>query len=246
MGSPADRPAVSGDGLMLAARNEPLGLGDLLPWGALVGEGVVVNKDGSFLAGWRYRGPDVDAATPSELLALARHLEQALRTLGGDWMLHADAVRAPAPGYPAEGDFPDAVTRLIDAERREQYRAAHSSFETRCVLCATWLPPAESTARARGWLVEGAEDEGGRLARAAGALWPSARRPRRLALGAARSRAGWGRRTSWRTSTSASAGSTTPSHSLARPATSTSGWRARISTVASRPGSATFTWRRSV
>ena len=145
---------------MLAARNEPLGLGDLLPWGALVGDGVVVNKDGSFLAGWRYRGPDVDAATPSELLALARHLEQALRTLGGDWMLHTDAVRAPAPGYPAEGDFPDPVTRLIDAERREQYRAAHSSFETRCVLCATWLPPAESTARARGWLVEGAEDEG--------------------------------------------------------------------------------------
>ena len=54
-------------------RKRPQGLADLLSWGALVAPGVVVNKDGSFLAGWRYRGPDVDSATPEELGILARH-----------------------------------------------------------------------------------------------------------------------------------------------------------------------------
>ena len=39
----------------------PQGLADLLNWAALVGEGIVVNKDGSFLAGWSYTGPDLDA-----------------------------------------------------------------------------------------------------------------------------------------------------------------------------------------
>ena len=42
-------------------RRKPQGLADLLNWAALVGDGIVVNKDGSFLAGWSYTGPDLDA-----------------------------------------------------------------------------------------------------------------------------------------------------------------------------------------
>ena len=87
-------------------RSRPKGLADLLTWGALVASGVVVNKDGSFLAGWQYRGPDVDAATPEELAGLGEQLHGALLPLDGDWMLHADAVRAPAADYPASGAFP--------------------------------------------------------------------------------------------------------------------------------------------
>ncbi len=81
-------------------RRRPKGLTDLLPWGALVADGITVNKDGSLLAGFAYRGPDVDSATPEQLTALARHLNQAFLPLGGDWMLHVDAVRSPAAGYP--------------------------------------------------------------------------------------------------------------------------------------------------
>ena len=45
-------------------------LADFLPWAALVGEGVVLNKDGSFQRTARFRGPDLDSATPAELAAL--------------------------------------------------------------------------------------------------------------------------------------------------------------------------------
>ncbi len=139
-------------------RRRPKGLADLLPWGAFIAPGTVVNKDGSLTAAFAYRGPDVDSATDEELSGLARHLNRAFLPLGGDWMLHVDAVRAAAAHYPQEGAFPDPVTALIDQERRQQYSRSASHFETRYVLAVTHMPPPETHARAWGWFVEGAEE----------------------------------------------------------------------------------------
>src|ERR1700694_2597718 len=77
-------------------RSEPRGLADLLNWAFMVDDGVILQKDGSLLAGWRYRGPDVSAATPHELNGLSRHLNDALLGFGDDWMFHADAIRRAA------------------------------------------------------------------------------------------------------------------------------------------------------
>ena len=57
-------------------------LADFLPWAALVGEGVVLNKDGSFQRTLRFRGPDMDSATPSELMGEALRLNNVLRRFG--------------------------------------------------------------------------------------------------------------------------------------------------------------------
>jgi type IV secretion system protein VirB4 len=57
-------------------------LSDFLPWAALIGEGVILNKDGSFQRTARFRGPDLDSATPAELVATAARLNSALRRLG--------------------------------------------------------------------------------------------------------------------------------------------------------------------
>ena len=40
-------------------------LADFLPWAALVAPGVVLNKDGAFQRTARFRGPDLESATPS-------------------------------------------------------------------------------------------------------------------------------------------------------------------------------------
>ena len=50
-------------------RNRNTRLADFLPWVALVGEGIVLNKDGSLQRTARFRGPDLDSATPAELIA---------------------------------------------------------------------------------------------------------------------------------------------------------------------------------
>ena len=62
-------------------RSKAAHLADLLPWAALVGEGVVLNKDGSFQRTARFRGPDLDSATPAELVATTARLNNALRRL---------------------------------------------------------------------------------------------------------------------------------------------------------------------
>ena len=40
-------------------------LADFIPWAALVGDGVVLNKDGSFQRSARFRGPDLDSPAPA-------------------------------------------------------------------------------------------------------------------------------------------------------------------------------------
>jgi type IV secretion system protein VirB4 len=63
-------------------RNKPQSLADFLPWAALVGDGVVLNKDGSLQRTARFRGPDLDSATPAELVGVTARLNNALRRLG--------------------------------------------------------------------------------------------------------------------------------------------------------------------
>lgn len=98
-------------------RGRAAGLADFLPWAALVAAGVVLNKDGSFQRTVRFRGPDLDSATPSELVAVAARLNNALRRLGSGWAVFAEAQRVPALDYP-ESCFPDPVSELVDVERR--------------------------------------------------------------------------------------------------------------------------------
>ncbi|MGL3821302.1 conjugal transfer protein TrbE [Sphingopyxis sp. R3-92] len=134
-------------------------LSDFLPWAALVGHGVVLNKDGSFQRSARFRGPDLDSATPSELVATTARLNNALRRLGSGWAIFVEAQRSPALDYPA-GTFPDPVSALVDRERREQFHEEGTHFESRYYLTLLWMPPAEDAARAESWLYEGRTGSG--------------------------------------------------------------------------------------
>src|SRR5580700_10911332 len=110
-------------------RNKPQSLADFLPWAALVAKGVVLNKDGSFQRTARFRGPDLDSATPAELIAIAGRLNNALRRLGSGWAIFIEAQRQPTETYP-ESVFPDPVSRLVDEERRSDFLEAGAHFES--------------------------------------------------------------------------------------------------------------------
>lgn len=135
-------------------RNSSVSLADFLPWAALVAEGVVLNKDGSFQRTARFRGPDLDSATPSELVATAGRLNNALRRLGSGWAIFVEAQRQPAQHYP-QSRFPDPASALVDRERAEQFAEEGAHFESSYFLTLLWMPPAEDAARAEGWLFEG-------------------------------------------------------------------------------------------
>ena len=129
-------------------------LADFLPWAALVAPGVVLNKDGSFLRTARFRGPDLDSATPAELVAVTARLNSALRRLGSGWALFVEAVRAPAQDYPSSV-FPDAASALVERERAAQFAEEGAHFESRYFLTLVWMPPQEDAARTERWLYTG-------------------------------------------------------------------------------------------
>ena len=140
-------------------RSKSASLADFLPWVALVAEGVVLNKDGSFQRSARFRGPDLDSATPAELVAVTSRLNNALRRLGSGWAVFVEAQRVTAQSYPMS-EFPDAVSELVDVERREQFREEGAHFESFYYLTLLWMPPAEEAARAEAWLYEGRSKTG--------------------------------------------------------------------------------------
>lgn len=90
-------------------RNKNAALADFLPWAALIAPGVVLNKDGSFQRTARFRGPDLDSATPSELVGTTARLNGALRRLGSGWAIFVEAQRNPATEYP-ESLFADSAS----------------------------------------------------------------------------------------------------------------------------------------
>ena len=140
-------------------RGRPAGLADFLPWAALVEKGVVLNKDGSFQRTARFGGPDLDSATPAELVGVTARLNNALRRLGSGWAVFVEAQRVAAQTYP-HGAFPDAASMLVDLERQNSFEEAGAHFESRYFLTFVWLPPAEDASRIEGWLYEGREQTG--------------------------------------------------------------------------------------
>ncbi len=130
-------------------------LSDYVLWAALIAPGIVLNKDGAFQRTLQFRGPDLDSATPAELMGASHRLNNALRRFGSGWCLHVEARRQPAPGYP-DSDFPDALSWLIDEERRQVFETAGARFESRYFLTLTWLPPAERQGQIESLLFEGA------------------------------------------------------------------------------------------
>jgi len=144
-------------------RKTPRALSDLLGWGFLVGEGVVLTKDGSFLAAWRVRGRDLASSTTGEVAALATHVGAALSAYGDGWMIHADAVRREAVGYapPERCHFPDLVSALVDETRRARYTATAEHYETESVFSLTYTPPPGLVGRLQKAVVAGRDGASG-------------------------------------------------------------------------------------
>jgi type IV secretion system protein VirB4 len=139
-------------------RRRSQSLADFLPWAALVGQGIILNKDGSLQRTARFRGPDLDSATAAELVAITSRLNNALRRLGSGWAIFVEAQRLPANYYPVSR-FPDPASSLVDAERRAQFEEEGAHFESRYYFTLVWLPPADDAARAEAWLYEGRSGE---------------------------------------------------------------------------------------
>jgi type IV secretion/conjugal transfer VirB4 family ATPase len=133
---------------------------DLVPYAALVANGVVLLKDGSLMAGWYFAGPDSESSTEVERNEVSRQINGILSRLGTGWMIQVEAIRIPTTAYPAESDchFPDAVTRAIDAERRDHFGRESGHFESSHAIILTYRPPEKRRSGLTRYLYSDPED----------------------------------------------------------------------------------------
>ena len=130
-------------------RDKTAGLPDLLIHAALVDSGIVLGKDGSLLAGFFFRGDDMQSASDSERNYLTALVNQYLSRFGNGWALWVDAVRMPSPGYsdPAKSHFRSAIPALIDQERRANFKDSAKHFECEYALVFQYLPPTQKQSK---------------------------------------------------------------------------------------------------
>ncbi|MEM9243055.1 MAG: conjugal transfer protein TrbE [Pseudomonadota bacterium] len=139
-------------------RNKNYYLSDLLPWTAIIAPGTVLNKDGSFQRTIRFRGPDMESSTEPQLISATARLNNALKRLGSGWVIYIESQRFPSTKYLPECHFPDPISRLIDAERREQFGSMSENFANAYFLTLQWLPPTTGQSKLGNWFLK-REDE---------------------------------------------------------------------------------------
>lgn len=123
-------------------RSKQASFADLLNYAAVIEDGIILNKDGSLMAAWYYRGQDLATVSVAERNRISAHVNAALVKLGSEWCLHQDVIRIESKKYPKPeaSHFPDLITRLIDEERRMQFESEGKHYENVYTITLTYLP----------------------------------------------------------------------------------------------------------
>jgi type IV secretion/conjugal transfer VirB4 family ATPase len=143
-------------------RTRPDRLTDLLPWAVIIRPGIILNKDGSFQQTLKFRGPDLESSTEPQLVSATARLNNALKRLGSGWAVFVEARRQQALKYPdpSTAHFPDPVSLLIDAERRDLFEREQENYESHYYLTLQYLPPREAASKMTKWFVSGKQESG--------------------------------------------------------------------------------------
>ena len=124
-------------------RSKEEGFVDLLNYASEIEPGIILNKNGSLMSSFIYKGADNASSTTAQRNNVAAKINQALYKLGSGWMIHVDAVRRPANKYSSKSDsyFTDKLTAAIDEERRQFFNGLGEMYEGYFILTVTYLPP---------------------------------------------------------------------------------------------------------
>lgn len=118
---------------------------EFLNWYGLVGPGLVMCKDGSFLAAWELTGADFESSSTQEMGVQAQKLVHAMHIFGDGDGIWVDLARRPTRGYHASPkDYDNPALRLIDAERKARFESLGGHFANTLTLTYQHKPRANS------------------------------------------------------------------------------------------------------
>lgn len=125
-----------------------------MPFGRIVEPGVVVNKDGSLLSVFQFRGSDLDSEIKEQLAALTVQMNHIFLLFGTGWVFYFEAQRKPSTAYEPDVFFPEETTKAIDEERKALFSSG-TYYESDYYASVYWKPPLDAEGRAKDLVVEG-------------------------------------------------------------------------------------------
>jgi type IV secretion system protein TrbE len=142
-------------------RSYPNGLHSLLIPTELVGSGILLGKDGSLIGGFYLEGMDIASMTPAQRNHIAAQLNAAIVShFSAGWVTSHELVRKPSARYPEArlSEFPDAISQLIEAERRNHFKQEGQHFESANVLIVRYKSQALENPRFRRFFYQGKKE----------------------------------------------------------------------------------------
>jgi type IV secretion/conjugal transfer VirB4 family ATPase len=134
----------------------PAGFPSLINYFEFIDEGVVLNRDGSLLSCFYYRGPDMDSSLGEEEDQLIAQVNNIFQTFGNGWSVHFDLIRIPAIDYPADNHFNNTTSLLIEKKRREEYQKEGEHFENTYIISFSYMPSVADSDKVNNMLVKNA------------------------------------------------------------------------------------------
>ena len=127
-------------------------LSTYIPWIAMIDEGVILNKNGTFQKTLKFRGYDLDSATIYELQNSNGRLNNVLTRLEGNWTMHIEARRVHSKEYEST-EIENFALKLIDDERKSKFQSG-TYFESEYYLTLTYLTPVDTEKKLKNFFIE--------------------------------------------------------------------------------------------
>ena len=127
-------------------------LSTYIPWIAMIDEGVILNKNGTFQKTLKFRGYDLDSATIYELQNSNGRLNNVLTRLEGNWTMHIEARRVHSKEYEST-EIENFALKLIDNERKSKFQSG-TYFESEYYLTLTYLTSVDTEKKLKNFFIE--------------------------------------------------------------------------------------------
>ncbi|MBR8700496.1 MULTISPECIES: conjugal transfer protein TrbE [unclassified Fusobacterium] len=112
---------------------------DYLPWGYLVEDGIIFNKNGSLQQSFSIRGYDIKSMEDIDTIDFRAKLNNIFKRMNGNWSFHVESRRRKAKPY-IHCKFQEKVLQLIDNVRGKKYNSGNF-YISEYFITFTWLPP---------------------------------------------------------------------------------------------------------
>ena len=133
-------------------QDEKKKLSTYIPWIAMIDEGVILNKNGTFQKTLKFRGYDLDSATIYELQNSNGRLNNILARFEGNWTMHIEARRVHSKEYEST-EIENFALKLIDNERKSKFQSG-TYFESEYYLTLTYLTSVDTEKKLKNFFIE--------------------------------------------------------------------------------------------